>query len=103
MDSRATHLNAPDAASSAQEHWSAEYDFWYKIISGEVERLRFNDGYEPVEVDLYPTGKQKGVPGPDYIGTTMIGRQKFHAVGQFSPGAGGKKILRVSILLEPGK
>lgn len=77
--------------------WLEQYEFWHKIISEEVERLRFNDGLEPIDVDLYAAQSKKHRSDPDYLGLTRIGRRKFHAVAFHYFDAEGKKILRVQI------
>jgi hypothetical protein len=80
--------------------WEAEYEFWQKLIQSEVERLRFNRGYEPLEVELYPTGTRSPVL-PDYVGRTRIGRQSFRALGFWCFNALGKEVLKVRIFPEP--
>jgi hypothetical protein len=84
--------------SAAQAYWQAEYEFYYKIISGEVERLRFNDGFEPVSIDLYATNAKNG---PVFLGVTRIGRKRFRAIVHRSFDAAGKEILKLKLFPEP--
>ncbi len=79
-------------------HWDAEYNFWHKIISEEVERLRFNEGYEPVQVDLYPTTRKFG---PAFMGKTQIGHVHFRVEGKWQFDSKGNKFLRITVLKEP--
>jgi hypothetical protein len=75
--------------------WLAEYNFWYKIITEEVERLRFNGGYEPISIDLYPSTYKAA---PDFQGKTQVGHVRFNAVADWTTDPNGVKILRVRIL-----
>jgi hypothetical protein len=81
--------------STLQTDWNNEYNFWHKIISEEVERLRFNEGYEPIQVDLYQATK-KG--GPAFMGKTQIGHAHFRVEGKWQYDSKGNHILRVTIL-----
>jgi hypothetical protein len=78
-----------------QVDWLAEYNFYHRIISEEVERLRFNDGYEPIYVDLYPS-KQRSAP--DFQGKTQVGHVPFNVTADWNVDSNGVKILRVRIL-----
>jgi hypothetical protein len=91
----------PPPQGAAYEHWDAEFQFWHKLITNEVERLRFNEGLEPVEVDLYPVPKTLSGFQPDFIGKTKIGRRTFRAIGKLSVDKEGKNVLRVQIWPEP--
>jgi hypothetical protein len=82
-----------------QTNWQAEYEFYRKIIADEVDRLRFNAGYEPIEVDLYPVTSQHAKM--KFIGTCRIGRQGFRAVAFPASDAQGNKVLRVQIRHQP--
>jgi hypothetical protein len=81
-----------------QTDWNSEYNFWHKIISEEVERLRFNGGYEPVDVDLYETGETRGWA---FTGKTQVGHVAFRATGTWSWDTQGRKVLSVRILKAP--
>jgi hypothetical protein len=85
---------AAQAAQAEAEHWDAEYNFWHKIITEEVERLRFNGGYEPVRIDLYPT-REGSIA---FLGQTQIGHLKFEAVARWASDATGQKVLRLTML-----
>jgi len=74
-------------------HWQAEYEFWHKIITEEVDRLRFNGGYEPLQVLLYP---RQNILYPDFIGETLIGHKRFRVTARFTR----KKTLVVRIFPE---
>jgi hypothetical protein len=82
------------ATQAEAEHWDSEYNFWHKIITEEVERLRFNSGYEPISIDLYPQEQGKVA----FLGETQIGHVKFQAIARWVADAGGRKVLRVSML-----
>jgi hypothetical protein len=83
-----------DSLAPTQPDWNAEYKFWHKIISEEVERLRFNQGFEPVRIDLYPTGENDFT----FLGETLVGRTKFQAAAGWGFDREGRKVLRISIL-----
>ena len=85
--------------SDPQTDWQAEYEFYRKIIADEVDRLRFNAGYEPIEVDLYPVTSQYAKI--KLIGTCRIGRQRFRAVAFPAGDHDGNEVLRVQIRHEP--
>jgi hypothetical protein len=68
--------------------------FWHDAIQEESERLRFNQGYEPISVDLYPWSEKDG---PAFLGRTQIGHVKFHAVASWVRDKSGRKTLRVQI------
>jgi hypothetical protein len=78
--------------------WNAEYHFWHRIISEEVERLRFNGGYEPVGVELYPTGASDRLA---FIGKTQIGHVAFNVTGRWARDAADRKVLRLEMLKAP--
>jgi hypothetical protein len=85
-----------NSPAGLETDWDAEYKFWHKIISEEVERLRFNEGYEPIEVDLYATDLRRG---PDFVGETQIGHVRFEVRAHWWTDS--KKTLRVKILKAP--
>ena len=85
--------------SDPQIDWQAEYEFYRKIIADEVDRLRFNAGYEPIEVDLYPVTSQYAKI--KLIGICRIGRQRFRAVAFPAGDHDGNEVLRVQIRHEP--
>jgi len=86
--------------TTSQTDWDAEYNFWHKIISEEVERLRWNQGFEPLLVELYPISSI-GRGGLAYIGKTQIGRTHFNVTGRWARDQAGKKVLRVEVLKTP--
>jgi hypothetical protein len=88
----------PESTETPQAHWLAEYNFWHKIITEEVERLRFNAGYEPISVDLYPTNLK---PGPAFIGKTRVGHVHFRVSANWGFDSNGQKILRLHITKAP--
>ena len=83
---------------TTESDWSAEYNFWHKIISGEVERLRFNQGFEPFCVELYASSAGDRLA---YIGKTQIGHAHFNVTGRWARDCAGKKVLRVEVLKAP--
>jgi hypothetical protein len=92
------HRRAAQAAQVEAEHWDAEYNFWHKIITEEVERLRFNGGYEPISVDLYPATRKFG---PAFMGKTQVGHVHFRVEGKWHYDRAGNQMLRVTILKDP--
>jgi hypothetical protein len=76
--------------SSKNAEWEAEYEFWNKIITGEVARLRWNGGFEPLECDLYRDGRE-------WIGKTRICHRDFRVTATETFDGGGKRILRLAI------
>jgi hypothetical protein len=78
--------------------WEAEYNFWHRIITEEVERLRFNGGYEPITADLYPWSDKDG---PALLGYTQIGHVKFRVTASWARDKSARKILRVQIKKGP--
>lgn len=86
-----------EAALALERTMAADHQFWLDVINGEVERLRFNQGFEPIEVDLYPAiGKR----GPAFMGKTRVGHVHFRVEGKWQYDCRGNKILRVTILKE---
>jgi hypothetical protein len=81
-------------------YWDSEFNFWHKIVAEEVARLRFNQGFEPVSINLYPCPTGSGAP-LDFIGKTQIGRAHFNATGRWARDSAGKKVLRVELLKAP--
>jgi len=80
---------------AAPKNWMSEYEFYHRIITDEVERGRFNDGFEPIDVDLYQG------EGDKLSGKTRIGRTAFRAKAFWCVDQKGVKILRVQIRAEP--
>jgi hypothetical protein len=77
-----------------------QLDFWEKLITGEVERLRLNDGLEPISADLYPIEK----PGrniPHFCGQTRIGHRKFKVLAFKVRDKDNRQVLRVQAAPEP--
>jgi len=89
---------SPTQDATVEAHWQAEYEFWHQLITEEVDRLRWNDGLEPLEVDLYCTGKNQH---PAFFGKCRIGKRSFRAIAHWTIDSEGKKILRVHIRPEP--
>ena len=87
----------PEQLANPERHWQAEYDFWHRLITGEVERLRFNEGFEPIEVDLYPTTRNSKI---SFAGLVRIGHRRFRAVAFNAFDSGGNKVLRLQIHVE---
>ena len=85
--------------SPSGSSWMSQYTFWHKIIIEEVERLRFNEGYEPIEVHLYPVRRNAGSPygGVAYLGKTQIGHHQFQAIGTEAFDDNGVRMLTVEI------
>jgi len=84
--------------SAAQAYWQAEYEFYHRIITEEVDRLRFNQGYEPLEVDLYVTHSKDT---PAFLGITKIGRKAFRCTAHWAFDRAGKQVLKVKVSPQP--
>jgi hypothetical protein len=80
-----------------QTDWNNEYNFWHKIISEEVERLRFNEGYEPIRFDLYPTLEHKLA----FIGKTRVGHANFKITAHWARDKQNVRLLRIEVLKAP--
>jgi len=80
--------------------WADQYNFWHKILTSEVDRLRFNGGYEPIDIDLYPVTKKRK-DNPDYIGVCTIGHHRFRAKAFSCSDSQGNNILRLQIRAQP--
>jgi hypothetical protein len=85
----------PESTLAPEAHWLAEYNFWHKIITEEVERLRFNGGYEPIYIDLYQS-KQRAAP--DFQGKTQVGHARFNVTADWGLDSNEVNILRVRLL-----
>ena len=83
-------------AQAVDAYWQGEYQFFRKVILDEVERLRWNDGLEPIEVDLYPV-TVAGKSDPMFAGSMRIGSNHFAAIGTWVRDKEGTKILKVRI------
>ena len=84
--------------SPAQAYWQAEYEFYHRIIAEEVDRLRFNQGYESFEVDLYATHAKNR---PAFLGITRIGRKTFRCIAHWAFDGAGKQVLKVKVSPQP--
>jgi hypothetical protein len=82
------------APADPNAEWEAQYQFWHRIIGEEVERMRFNGGYESITVDLYPWS-DKG--GPAFLGRTHVGHVMFHATASWARDKSGRKTLRLTL------
>jgi hypothetical protein len=92
-----------EAAKVVERTLAADHRFWLEVINGEVERLRFNQGFEPIRIDLYPAsqdfdGEISRTGSVAFLGETQIGHVKFQAAAQWDSDAAGRKVLRLSIL-----
>lgn len=85
-----------DVCSSESAEWQAQYEFWTKLISDEVARRRFNEGFEPVDVELYelknPYGEIK-----KFVGTTRICGRDFECTAYPGHEEAGNATLKLSI------
>jgi hypothetical protein len=97
MDASAIEQARLAAQAQAEAHWEAEYKFWRRLISEEVERNRFNQGFEPVSIDLYPS-EQKAA---GFLGETQIGRRTFRAIGRWAFDSEGKRIVKLQLVPKP--
>jgi len=86
----------PEQNATVEAHWQAEYEFFHKLLSEEVDRLRWNDGLEPVEVDLYPV-KVEDKSDPLFVGSMRIGSNHFAALGTWCRDGEGSRVLKVRI------
>lgn len=77
------------------EDWRAEYDFWVRIISDEVARRRFNEGFEPIDIELFEAKDSRG--RWRLIGKTRICGRDFAATLIETRSQEGQKIFKLSI------
>lgn len=82
---------APD--DKIQEHWQAEYEFWNKIITDEVARRRFNDGFEPIDAELIKSGDR-------LIGKVRICHRDFRVIVYPTISDKGQKIFKLQVRSE---
>lgn len=82
--------------------WQAEYEFWTKIISDEVSRSRWNEGFEPLETHLYEIKDSRGRIRK-YVGTTRICSRDFQASAYPDHDANGRPTLKLKICVAPRK
>src|SRR4029077_1677213 len=87
-----------EAARSIEQLIETDRAFWHSTIQDSTERLRFNGGYEPICVDLYPAQRKSG---PAFMGKTIVGHAPFMVEGKWQYDSDGNKILRVPILRDP--
>jgi len=59
--------------------FQAEHAFWYRIISEEVQRGRFEKGLESIRITFTPVTKKKKFSDPDYIGKTVLLGRTWYA------------------------
>ena len=97
-EQRLKEAGEPPAPRKTDQHWDAEFAFWHRIISEETARTRFNQGYEPIDIELYETGEKYG---PAYIGKTQVGRTHFHVIGRLAHDKLGRKILKIEVRKAP--
>lgn len=78
-----------------------EYEFWTKIISDEVARSRFNEGFEPIDASLYQ------FDGPhdrnEYFGIVRICGRDFNINAWPSHDANDQPVLHLRIRVKPRK
>jgi hypothetical protein len=70
--------------------WQTEYEFYNKIIVDEVARRRFNDGFEPIDAELY---RYKN----NWVATTRICHRDFAITAWPDFDATGRPILKLKI------
>ena len=80
--------------------WAAQYEFWTRIIGDEVARLRFNEGFEPIDVHLYEV---KRGSYSRFIGQTKICGRDFECTVVPWHDAEGRATLKLSICVSPRK
>ena len=95
LDKKLFEIPSPNETLS--EAWAAEYSFFYKIITAEVDRLRFNQGLEPIDCDLYPASREHPTR---WLGKTRIGHQTLRVLATETTDQQGKAILRLQIRKE---
>lgn len=85
--------------SDPQDQWQAEYEFWTKIIGDEVARRRLNEGFEPIDIDLYELTQAKEKRSV-YYGKTLICGRNFCATIRQARDINGQKYWKLSIRVE---
>lgn len=94
--------SSPHDEREHQTQWQAEYDFWTKIISDEVARRRFNEGFEPVDCQLYGLKDAQGRIR-EFVGTVRICHRDFECTAYPSRDAGDRETLKLRIRVAPRK
>lgn len=91
--------NVPQQEASAE--WQAQYEFWTKIISDEVARRRFNEGFEPIDAKLYSLKDARGLS--QYVGTVRICGRDFDCNAWPTHDAEGRPFLQLKIRVHSRK
>lgn len=86
----------PENVSPEAAEWAAQYEFWTKIISDETARLRWNEGFEPLECHLYELHDERGRLRK-YVGSTRICGRDFEVNAYPSHDSEGKITLKLFI------
>lgn len=82
--------------------WQAEYEFWTKIISDQTARLRWNEGFEPVDCHLYELKDERGRTRK-FVGKTRICHRDFEVSAYPDHDPNGQPTLRLKICVAPRK
>ena len=87
-------MSAASPTTDWQAHYAAEYEFFNKIIVDEVARRRLNDGFEPIDAQLYRFKN-------NWVGTTRICHRDFAITLWPDFDAQGRPILKLKIRATP--
>jgi hypothetical protein len=82
-----------EAAHSIERGIETDRRYWHSRIQDESERLRFNQGYEPVSVDLYPSTRSSILQGQ-----TQVGHARFNVTARWKRDKNEVKVLHLEIL-----
>lgn len=85
-----------EAADAIERMIETDRRFWHNAIQDESERLRFNQGYEPIVFDLYPSRRNSILQGQ-----TQVGHSRFNVTAMWKHDRNGVKVLHVEVLKNP--
>jgi len=88
-------------AAAAEAYWDAEYAFFHKIISEEVNRQRLSRGLEEIECTLYPVKNKSDRSAPDYVGQSSIGHSVYMVVAHRYIDSTGQEVINVKMTAKP--
>ena len=97
--------NDRDSTTASQSvhnaYWQAQYEFYHRIISEEVDHLRVQSGLETLRVTLYPVQKKKRFSDPDFIGKALLLGRTYYATVHNSFDDANRRIIKFKLSPKP--
>jgi hypothetical protein len=84
-----------------QALFQAEHAFWYRILSEEVERGRFEKGLESIRITFNPVPKKTKFSDPDYVGKTVLLGRTWYATLHHSFDEKQREIIKFKLSPKP--